>query len=34
MPLRHIEHFLMQTTDMARTRDWYVRTLGMRAGPI
>ena len=33
MPLSHIEHFLVQTTDMAKTRDWYVRVLGMRVGP-
>jgi catechol 2,3-dioxygenase-like lactoylglutathione lyase family enzyme len=32
MPLSHIEHFLLQTTDMAKTRDWYVRVLGMTAG--
>lgn len=32
MPLSHIEHFLPQTADMAKTRDWYVRVLGMRAG--
>ena len=33
MPLSHIEHFLVQTADMAQTRDWYVRVLGMRVGP-
>jgi catechol 2,3-dioxygenase-like lactoylglutathione lyase family enzyme len=33
MPLSHIEHFLVQTADMARTRDWYVRVLGLRVGP-
>ena len=33
MPLSHIEHFLIHTTDMAKTRDWYVRVLGMRVGP-
>ena len=33
MPLSHIEHFLVQTPDMAKTRDWYVRVLGMRVGP-
>jgi len=33
MPLSHIEHFLVQTADMAKTRDWYVRVLGMRVGP-
>ena len=33
MPLSHIEHFLVQTADMAKTRDWYVRVLGMQVGP-
>ena len=33
MPLSHLEHFLIQTTDLAATRDWYVRTLGLRVGP-
>ncbi|MGH8688232.1 MAG: VOC family protein [Burkholderiales bacterium] len=33
MPLSHIEHFLLQTTDLAATRDWYVKVLGMREGP-
>ncbi len=33
MPLSHIEHFLLQTADMAQTRDWYVRVLGFRVGP-
>ena len=33
MPLGHIEHFLLQTTDMAKTRDWYVRVLGLQVGP-
>lgn len=33
MPLSHIEHFLIQTADVAATRDWYVRVLGMREGP-
>jgi catechol 2,3-dioxygenase-like lactoylglutathione lyase family enzyme len=32
MPLSHIEHFLVQTTDIAKTRDWYVRVLGMKEG--
>ena len=31
--MSHIEHFLIQTADMAATRDWYVRVLGMRVGP-
>lgn len=33
MPLSHIEHFLIQTESMEKTRDWYVRVLGMRVGP-
>lgn len=33
MPLSHIEHFLLQTTDMEKTREWYTRVLGMRVGP-
>ena len=32
MPLSHLEHFLLQTADMAKTRDWYLRVLGMRVG--
>ena len=33
MPLSHIEHFLLQTADMDKTRAWYVDVLGMRVGP-
>ncbi len=33
MPLSHLEHFLIQTADLAATRDWYVQTLGFREGP-
>ena len=33
MPLSHIEHFLLQTVDMEKTRAWYVDVLGMRVGP-
>ena len=33
MPLSHIEHFLLQTADMEKTRAWYVGVLGMRVGP-
>lgn len=32
MPLSHIEHFLVQSTDIAATRDWYVRVLGFEDG--
>jgi catechol 2,3-dioxygenase-like lactoylglutathione lyase family enzyme len=33
MPLERIDHYLLQTTDLAATRDWYVQALGMREGP-
>ena len=33
MPLSHIEHFLVQTESIEKTRDWYVRVLGLREGP-
>jgi catechol 2,3-dioxygenase-like lactoylglutathione lyase family enzyme len=33
MPLSHIEHFLVQTASIEKTRDWYVRVLGLRVGP-
>ena len=33
MPVQHLEHFLIQVTDMAATRDWYVKTLGFQEGP-
>lgn len=33
MPLSHIEHFLVQSESIEKTRDWYVRVLGMRVGP-
>jgi catechol 2,3-dioxygenase-like lactoylglutathione lyase family enzyme len=32
MPLHHLEHFLIQTEDLEKTRDWYVEVLGMRVG--
>ena len=32
MPLSHLEHFLVQTEDMEKTKDWYVEVLGMRVG--
>ena len=32
MPVQHLEHFLIQTSDIAATRDWYVRVLGFREG--
>ncbi len=33
MPLSHIEHFLIQSPDIDATRDWYMKVLGMIAGP-
>lgn len=33
MPLQRLEHILIQSEDMDRTRDWYVDVLGMRVGP-
>jgi catechol 2,3-dioxygenase-like lactoylglutathione lyase family enzyme len=33
MPLSYLEHFLVQTEDMEKTRNWYVDVLGMRVGP-
>ncbi|HYH42880.1 MAG TPA: VOC family protein, partial [Burkholderiales bacterium] len=32
MPVQHLEHFLIQTADMAATRDWYVKVLGFTEG--
>lgn len=33
MPLHYLQHFLIQTADLEKTRDWYVDVLGMRVGP-
>ena len=33
MPLQHLQHFLIQTTDLKATAKWYVDVLGMREGP-
>jgi catechol 2,3-dioxygenase-like lactoylglutathione lyase family enzyme len=33
MPLQHLQHFLIQTGDIEKTKDWYVDVLGMRVGP-
>lgn len=33
MPISHIEHFLIQTSDIEATRDWYVDVLGFHEGP-
>jgi catechol 2,3-dioxygenase-like lactoylglutathione lyase family enzyme len=32
MGVEHLEHFLIQTGDIAATRDWYVNVLGFREG--
>jgi catechol 2,3-dioxygenase-like lactoylglutathione lyase family enzyme len=32
MALAGFDHFLIQTADLAKTRDWYVDVLGMREG--
>ncbi|NBS82786.1 MAG: hypothetical protein EBS62_13680 [Betaproteobacteria bacterium] len=32
LPLEHLEHFLIQTTRLQATRDWYVDVLGMTEG--
>jgi catechol 2,3-dioxygenase-like lactoylglutathione lyase family enzyme len=32
MPLSHLEHFLIQVEDIAATRAWYERVLGLTAG--
>ena len=29
MPLERLEHFLIQTTQLQATRDWYIDVLGM-----
>ena len=33
MPLTQLEHYLVLTTDLAGTRDFYALALGMRVGP-
>ncbi len=33
MPLHHLQHFLIQTEDIEKTKDWFVDVLGMRVGP-
>jgi catechol 2,3-dioxygenase-like lactoylglutathione lyase family enzyme len=32
MPVTHLEHFLIQVEDIAATRAWYERVLGLKAG--
>jgi catechol 2,3-dioxygenase-like lactoylglutathione lyase family enzyme len=33
MAIENIDHYLLQVADMAATRDWYVRVIGLREGP-
>jgi catechol 2,3-dioxygenase-like lactoylglutathione lyase family enzyme len=33
MPLTKMEHFLVLTADMEKTRDFYCKVLGLREGP-
>ncbi|MGI9421637.1 MAG: VOC family protein, partial [Hyphomicrobiaceae bacterium] len=33
MALQYLQHFLIQTADLAATAKWYVDVLGMREGP-
>jgi catechol 2,3-dioxygenase-like lactoylglutathione lyase family enzyme len=33
MPLTKMEHFLVLTADMDKTRDFYCKVLGLREGP-
>ncbi len=33
MTILNIDHYLLQVADMAATRDWYVRVLGLEEGP-
>lgn len=33
MPLHYLEHYLLQTDDIAKTIDWYERVLLLRRGP-
>lgn len=32
MPLDYMQHFLIQSEDIEKTKDWYVDVLGMRVG--
>ena len=32
MPLHHLQHFLIQTEELEKTKDWFVDVLGMRVG--
>jgi catechol 2,3-dioxygenase-like lactoylglutathione lyase family enzyme len=32
MPLDHMQHFLVQSEDIEKTKDWYVNVLGLKMG--
>jgi len=32
MPLDHMQHFLVQTEDLEKTKEWYVNVLGLQTG--
>jgi catechol 2,3-dioxygenase-like lactoylglutathione lyase family enzyme len=32
MPLNHMQHFLVQSEDVEKTKDWYVNVLGLKEG--
>jgi catechol 2,3-dioxygenase-like lactoylglutathione lyase family enzyme len=32
MPLDHMQHFLVQSEDIEKTKDWYVNVLGLKLG--
>lgn len=32
MPLNHLQHFLIQSADLEKTKNWYVDVLGMQLG--
>lgn len=32
MPLNHMQHFLIQSEDIEKTREWYVDVLGLKDG--
>lgn len=33
MPLKHLQHFLIQTSDLEGTARWYEEVLGLERGP-
>jgi catechol 2,3-dioxygenase-like lactoylglutathione lyase family enzyme len=32
LPLEHMQHFLVQSEDLEKTKDWYVNVLGLKMG--